>query len=213
MRGIRPNDEVRMGFSGRTGAAHPVPQMTSIWWDVIQMSACLNRCLSTSLNRLKKARCSGRSGTSTKKRVRLSRYVVPSCSQTPRTVWVSQEAAPKCSRNSRNVVTNSYSGTGVPSLYSNGTRISKRRKLLIGRGTEHGETNALLGKKAQRLGRHGHFAGSPAFAGKPGNEPGQRASLGLSVGKPDQDLHGDSVGVLPDVGKRPAERFAEAPEP
>src|SRR5436190_15145813 len=124
LRGLAPRDQLIVALA----------QITSTGCEVIQTSTCLNRCFNVCLKSLKKARCSGKSGTSTKNRVRLSRKVAPSCSQEPCTNCVSQEAAPNRTLNSAKVCASKVSGTGLPSLNSNGTRISYRRNELIGGG-------------------------------------------------------------------------------
>src|SRR5438128_5481676 len=131
---------------------------------MIQTSTCLNRCFNVSLKSLKKARCSGKSGTSTKNRVRLSRKAAASCSQEPCTSCVSHEAAPNRDLNSAKVCASKASGTGLPSLNSNGTRISYRRNELIGGGTDHRELDSLLGQETQGLSRHSRFTRSPTLA-------------------------------------------------
>ena len=49
------------------------------------------------------------------------------------------------------------SGTEVPSLNSNGTRISYRRNELIRGGTTHRELDSLLGQETQGLSWHRCF--------------------------------------------------------
>jgi hypothetical protein len=98
------------------------------------------------------------------------------------------KAEPKRALNSSNVCASSASGTGLPSLNSNGTRISYRRNELIRGGANHREFDSLLGQKTQSLRRHSmkrrladrrtvppslrdHFCGERQFAAT-GRKPG-----------------------------------------
>src|SRR5271157_6286321 len=80
------------------------------------------------------------------------------------------------------------SGTGWPSLYRSGSRISWRRSdLLIRRGALDLESYVLGSQEAQRPLRDEHLARRPALEGKSTGEAAQCPFLGVQVGEADPD--------------------------
>src|SRR5271157_894224 len=81
------------------------------------------------------------------------------------------------------------SGTGWPSLYRSGSRISWRRSdLLIRRGALDLESYVLGSQEAQRPLRDEHLARRPALEGKSTGEAAQCPFLGVQVGEADPDV-------------------------
>ena len=109
------------------------------------------------------------------------------------TSCVSQEEAPKRNLNSAKVCASKASGTGVPSLNSNGTRISYLRNELIGGRANHRELDSLLCQETQGLSRHSRFTRSPALAREAWDKLAQRAFFGFFIREPDQNLHGSNL--------------------
>jgi hypothetical protein len=109
----------------------------------------------------------------------------------------SHDVAPNLVLSSTKVCASNASITGVPSLNSNGTRISYRRNKLIRGGPNDGKLNSLLGQETQCLSRNRCFARRPALTRESRDQHAQRPLLGLLVWEPDENLHG---GKLPAAG-------------
>ena len=88
-----------------------------------------------------------------------------------------------------------FEESALPSLNSNGSKISYRRKALIGDRPDHRKFNPLLREKTQGLRRYCSFARRPTLAREPWDEFAQRALFSLLVWKPDEDLHDGEINA------------------
>src|SRR5260370_37585346 len=92
---------------------------------------------------------------------------MPACSQMPRIICVSEETDLNFCRIARSASAISSSGTGWPSLYRWGSRISNRRcELLIGCRPLDKERDSLHRQGRQGLLGHHRFSRGPAFKRK-----------------------------------------------